>query len=540
MLEVDGLLERRLADFGLSSPRALHENLSVPALVAQAIRRGEGELSSDGALVVLTGARTGRSPNDKFIVEDGEATGDVDFGPLNQPFERAHFTALLSRVVDHLNQRELFVQDASVGADPQYRLGLRLVTSSAWHALFAKNLFRVGASTSPLSDGEPFLILHAREFSASPARDRTHSEAFVILDLTKRIILIGGTRYAGEIKKSVFSVMNVLLPRLGVLPMHAAVNADEAGVGCVFFGLSGTGKTTLSADESRFLVGDDEHGLAPSGLFNFEGGCYAKTIRLSAAAEPGIWQAVHSFGTVLENVVLEPGSGRVDFDSARYTENTRAAYPLSRIENAVPDGRAGDANSVILLTADAYGVLPAVAKLSPEQAMYHFLSGYTAKVAGTEGGVKTPTATFSACFGAPFLPLHPTVYGELFRSEIAARRCPVWLVNTGWFGGVTAGGARIPIDTTRVIVRAIQSGHLEGTARRVDPLFGFEVPRALSGVDPKYFDPQTGWSDVQAFAAASGHLAQAFHENFERFAPGVSPEVCAQKPRLDTWARAAG
>src|SRR5271163_1939919 len=449
----------------------VHRNLSTPQLVEAAIARGEASLADNGALVALTGARTGRSPRDKFTVRDAVTSDTVDWGKVNQPFDPAQFEALLARVVAHMRERDLYVLDLFAGADEHYRLPVQIIAEYAWHALFVKQLF-VRVPAKELANHKPeFTVIAAPEFEAVPERDGTHSSTFIITDFTRRIILIGGTKYAGEMKKSIFGVMNFLLPGRDVFPMHCSANLGDAGDTALFFGLSGTGKTTLSADPCRRLIGDDEHGWSATGVFNFEGGCYAKCIRLSQENEPQIWNAL-GFGSVLENVVLDPVTRTPDYNDDSKTENTRAAYPVDFIDNAVIPGFGGHPKNVVFLTADAFGVLPPVSKLTPEQAMFHFMSGYTAKVAGTEAGVTEPQATFSTCFGAPFMPLPPKVYAEMLGRRLREHNAQCWLVNTGWQGGPYGIGKRMSLPYTRSMVNALVEGRLANVEFEIELSFG--------------------------------------------------------------------
>ncbi len=504
-------------------------NLGRAQLYEEAIRRGEGVLSRDGALIVETGRHTGRAAKDKFIVRDAETESQVWWGAINQPMEEERFSALLADVARHFADREAFLEELVAGADPDYRIAVDVVTERAWHALFARTMLIVPADPARRPESR-FTILHAPSFAADPARHGCRSETVIALDFTRRLVIIAGTAYAGEIKKSVFTILNYLLPPQGVMPMHCSANVGERGDVAIFFGLSGTGKTTLSADPRRRLIGDDEHGWSDNGVFNFEGGCYAKMIRLSAEAEPDIYAAVHRFGAVLENVVFDPEARTIDFDDAALTENTRGAYPLAFIANHVPENRAGHPENIVMLTADAFGVLPPIARLTPEQAMYHFISGYTAKVAGTEMGVTEPQATFSACFGAPFMPRHPGVYGDLLRRRIAERGVNCWLVNTGWTGGPHGVGHRMPIKATRAMLDAALSGALNDVPTRIDPNFGIAVPVAVPGVDSRLLDPRGTWPDPAAYDAKAAELVRLFNENFAQFADAVDEKIRAAAP----------
>ena len=510
-------------------PGRVYSNLPASQLYEQAIRRKEGRLTSGGALACTTGEHTGRSPQDKFLVRDAATEAELWWGPVNRPIEEAQFDAIARDMAAHLNGRDLFVQDCFGGADVEYRLPVRVVTEHAWHSLFARNLLRGDGPAAP-AGAAGFTVIDAPGFRTSPSRHGTRSDVCVAVSFARRLVLIAGTRYAGEIKKSVFTVLNYLLPQRDVLPMHCSANIGGADDVALFFGLSGTGKTTLSSDPDRRLIGDDEHGWSPRGVFNFEGGCYAKMIRLSAAAEPQIFGATSRFGAVLENVVVDPASGAPDFDDTSLTENTRGAYPLSFIDHHVPSGQGGHPRTIVMLTADAFGVMPPVARLTPAQAMYQFLSGYTAKVAGTERGVTEPSAVFSACFGAPFLPLRPAVYASFLGRRIAEHGSRVWLVNTGWTGGPYGTGRRISLAYTRAIITAVLSGALDGAPSTREPFFGLEVPQACPGVPPALLDPRRTWRDVSAYDARARQLAGMFRDNFAQFEPDVSPEVKGAAP----------
>ncbi|HEY8298804.1 MAG TPA: phosphoenolpyruvate carboxykinase (ATP) [Candidatus Baltobacteraceae bacterium] len=495
----------------------VHENLSTAALVEHALRRGEGVLGNDGQLIVDTRPHTGRSPKDKFFVKEPSSEAHIDWGETNRPIDASKFDALWDRVSAYLSERELYSLDCYVGADENFRLPVRVVTEFAWHSLFARDLFIVPPEI-PADFAPAFTVVDAALFEADPARDGTNSSTFVLVNFAKRMILIGGTRYAGEIKKSVFTVMNYLLPLRGALPMHCSANAgSKDGDVAIFFGLSGTGKTTLSADAHRPLIGDDEHGWSADGVFNFEGGCYAKAIRLSQKAEPEIWAASHRFGTVLENVVYDEATRALDLDSEAKTENTRCAYPIEYIPNIVPGSKGGHPRTIIMLTADAFGVLPPISKLSREQAMYHFLSGYTAKVAGTERGVTEPTATFSTCFGAPFMVHHPTVYSKLLGKKIDEHEVVCWLVNTGWTGGPYGVGKRISIAYTRAMIDAIIGGSLAGADFKLEPFFGLHLPVAVPNVPAEVLDPRNLWPDKAAYDLQAKKLAALFAQNFKKF-----------------------
>jgi phosphoenolpyruvate carboxykinase (ATP) len=507
-----------LGGTGLTSALAVHANLKAAPLVALALQRGEGKLSSDGALVVHTGAHTGRSAQDKFIVDEPESSADIWWGSVNQKLSPAGFAALKDHVRSHLQGQVLFTQDLYAGAAPEHRIKVRLVTTHAWHALFARNIFIRPPAAELAAFSPDYVILHAPELALDAAFCGVRSPAAIALSFAEKLIVISGTQYAGEIKKAIFTVMNWLLPAKGGLPMHCSANVGPAGDTALFFGLSGTGKTTLSSDPERRLIGDDEHAWAANGVFNFEGGCYAKVINLRRQAEPEIWAASHRFGTVLENVVVA-ADGSIDLDDDSRTVNTRACYPLDFIANAEPSGQGGAPRNVVMLTADAFGVLPPLARLTPAQAMYHFLSGYTARVAGTEKGLgKEPKATFSACFGAPFLPRAPEVYGRLLMRYLAEQKANVWLVNTGWTGGPYGVGVRISIAHTRALLRAALNGALDKGEFRHDPYFGLSVPRHVDGVPGDVLDPAQAWPDAEAYAAQARHLVKLFEENFAKFA----------------------
>jgi phosphoenolpyruvate carboxykinase (ATP) len=500
--------------------------LAPSALVEQALTRGEGLLTDSGALVAYTGKITGRSPKDRYLVAEAARPDEIWWGPANRPMPPAVFDRLYDKACAYLQNRDLFVVNASACADPKYGLPVRIVAEKAWHALFAQCLLRPATGAAPAwTVGVPSGL------KADPATDGTRSQTFVVLNFERRLVLIGGTEYAGEIKKAVFSVLNYLLPLSGVFPMHCSANVGPAGDTALFFGLSGTGKTTLSADPERRLIGDDEHAWDGQGVFNIEGGCYAKCIRLSQEGEPQIWNAVR-FGSVLENVVVDPKTRRPDYDSDRFTENTRAAYPTAYIGNVEPSGRGGNPGVVLFLTCDAFGVLPPISRLTPEQAMYHFLSGYTAKVAGTEAGVTEPEATFSTCFAAPFLPLHPTRYAAMLHDRLKAHGSQVWLVNTGWTGGPYGVGRRVPLAFTRAMVRAALSGALTNVPATTDPVFGLAVPRECPGVPAELLRPRDAWGDPAAYDAKAKQLAGLFRANFEAYAAQASEAVRQAGPRV--------
>ena len=516
---------------GLAPTGKVHWNHVAPVLVQHAIERKEGQLADMGPFVAVTKPHTGRSPNDKFVVKEPSSEADVDWGKVNQPITPEHFATLRGDVQAYLNaQPDLFVQDLYCGADPKYRLSVRYVSPNAWHMAFVRNMF-VRPELAALADFAPnFTVLHAPEFQADPTKHGTRTGTFIVLNLAERQILIGGTRYAGELKKSMFTVMNYYMPKQDVLSMHCSANIGPSGDTALFFGLSGTGKTTLSADASRSLIGDDEHGWSSEGTFNFEGGCYAKVINLSPEGEPDIYRTTQMFGTILENVVLDPSTRKVKFEDQSITENTRASYPLSYIPNFVPSGRGGHPKNVIFLTADAFGVLPPIARLSREQAMYYFLSGYTAKVAGTERGVTEPQATFSSCFGAVFLVWHPTRYAEMLGRLIDEHKATVWLVNTGWSGGAYGVGKRMKLGHTRAMVHAALDGKLDGIATRTDPVFGLSIPQSVPGVPVEVLDPRGTWSDSGAYDTQAKKLAEMFRANFEKFG-SVASAIRAAGPQ---------
>lgn len=520
-----------LSPEGLTNLGHVHANLPAAALYEHAIRRQEVSIARDGPLVVDTGHYTGRSPEDKFIVREPATEHEVGWGAHNRPFEPERFDGLERRLQAYLQGRDIYVQDCDVGADPTHRLTVRVITESAWHALFARNLFIPQTERAgPAPDTPHYTLLHCPSFQAIPEIDGTRSEVAVLLHLSAKKVLIAGTSYAGEIKKSIFSVMNYELPAAGVLSMHCSANQGADGDTAVFFGLSGTGKTTLSADADRALIGDDEHGWGPDGVFNLEGGCYAKTIRLSPEAEPEIYAATRKFGTILENVTVDPASRHLDLDDDSRTENTRAAYPISHLPNIVDEGMGNHPRVVVMLTADAFGVLPPIAKLTSEQAMYHFLSGYTAKVAGTERGVTEPVATFSTCFGAPFMVRPPGVYAQLFGELLNQHRVRCWLVNTGWTGGPYGTGERMSIDVSRAVVRAAVAGTIDDAPTQTDSLFGFEVPTSVPGVADTLLDPRATWDDPAAYDRQAADLAQRFVDNFAAYADDVKPEIRAAGP----------
>ncbi len=524
-----------LKNQGLTILKHEYWNLGPSMLVEQIVRREEGMLGHLGAVIVNTAPHTGRSPNDKFIVKDPSVADDpIDWGKINHPISPEHFDRLAWKAEAYLQGSDVFVHDLVVGAHPQYQLPIRVITDSAWQSLFARNLFvRIPQERFP--DAVPqFTVISVPGLQADPQTDGTRTGTFIALNFSRRMVIIGGTRYAGEIKKSVFSIMNYLLPPQGVLPMHCSANVGEGGDVALFFGLSGTGKTTLSSDTDRRLIGDDEHGWGEDGVFNFEGGCYAKTIKLRKDLEPMIYDSTRRFGAVLENVCVDPVTRKVNFSDGSITENTRAAYPIEYVPNSVPEGRAGHPNNIFFLTADAYGVLPPLARLSPEQAMYYFLSGYTSKLAGTEKGLGTdPEATFSSCFAAPFLPLNPNVYAHLLGEKISRHQARVWLVNTGWTGGPYGVGERIALPATRAMVRAALNQQLDSIPTRRDPYFGLDIPVECPGVPSDLLDPRKTWPDPAQYDLQAQKLIARFSENFTQFASEVSEQVRMAGPSLE-------
>ena len=531
-MSVDTSSEYGLAAHGIERAARVYWNLGTAALYEEAVRRSEGLVAETGPLVCCTGPHTGRAPNDKFVVREPSTERDVWWGKVNRPFEPERFDALHTEVIRALDGKELFVQDCYAGADPAHQLPVRIVTERAWHSLFARTMFLERPPGSAAATHRPeFTVISAPSVQADPARHGTNSGVFVLLNFARKLVLIGGTSYAGEIKKSIFTVMNYLLPLRDVMPMHCSANVGAAGDVALFFGLSGTGKTTLSSDPARRLIGDDEHGWSGRGVFNFEGGCYAKMIRLSAEAEPQIYATTHRFGTVLENVVLDPVSRQMDLDDDSLTENTRGAYPISFIDNWVPSGQAGHAANIVMLTADAFGVLPPIARLTAPGAMYHFLSGYTAKVAGTERGLTEPQATFSTCFGAPFMVHHPTVYAKILGDRIATHRAKVWLVNTGWSGGPHGVGTRMKIAHTRAMLTAALSGALDDVAYERDPVFNVDVPSSCPDVPTDALRPRDTWTDPTAYDVQARRLAGMFADNFAAFEAEADPAITQAGPR---------
>ena len=519
-----------LEQHGITPSGDVYWNLSGEELVQLAVDRGEGVFSAHGALVTDTGERTGRSPNDKFIVKEPSVANDVNWGKVNVSTDVATFERMRAKVVDFLsNQPSLFVQDLYSGADFEETLPIRVINHHAWHNVFARNMF-IRPDEARLKAHEPqFTVLHAPGLHADPAADGLKSNCFIIVNYGAKEVIIGGTEYAGEVKKSVFSVMNMLLPRKGILPMHCSANTNGENT-AIFFGLSGTGKTTLSADPKRALIGDDEHGWGTNGVFNFEGGCYAKLIDLSEEDEPAIFATTRMRGSVLENIVLD-ANGVPDFFDTSRTQNTRGSYPIEFIENRTLTSTGGHPQNVIFLTCDAFGVLPPISRLTPAQAAYHFISGYTAKVAGTEIGVKEPQATFSACFGEPFMPMHPGVYADLLSDKMAQHASKAWLINTGWSGGSYGEGSRMKIKFTRAMLNAALDGELDNVEFVTDERFGFEIPVSCPGVPAEILQPRATWKDGTAYDTMANKLATMFNENFKRYAEGVSADVNAAAPR---------
>jgi phosphoenolpyruvate carboxykinase (ATP) len=499
----------------LLASTTVHRNLTAPLLVEESLRRNETRMCANGAIVGETGKRTGRSPKDKFTVKDALTADKVNWGSVNQPFSSEQFDALYARVIEYLKGKDLFVQQLFAGADPKYRLPIQVINEYAWHNLFVRQLF-VRPSAEELKAHHPeFTVICAPEFQCDPKRDGTNSDAAIIVDFTRKIVLIVGTKYAGEQKKSIFGVMNFVLPQRNVFPMHCSANVGADGVTALFFGLSGTGKTTLSADPKRGLIGDDEHGWSQTGIFNFEGGCYAKCIRLTKENEPQIWAAIR-FGSVLENVTIDPETRIADYNDQSRTENTRCAYPVEYIDNAVIPGIGGHPKNVVFLTADAFGVLPPISKLSNDQAMYHFISGYTAKLAGTEAGVGSePQPNFSTCFGSPFMPLAPKVYAEMLGQRLKEHNAQCWLVNTGWTGGPYGVGSRMKLSYTRAMVTAALEGKLKNVTK--ESSFGFDIPTEVPGVPSEVLNPRNTWSDKDAYDKQAADLAARFAENIKKF-----------------------
>ncbi len=519
---------------GIQNANTVYWHLTTPMLYEQAVQRREGVMLHLGPLVVRTGDHTGRSPNDKFTVREPTRESDIWWGPVNRAIEQEQFDNLFRGIQAYLQNRDIFVFEGYAGADPRYQMPVRIITEFAWHSLFVRNMFKREFEPETLSRFVPeFTVIDVPQFHADPEFDGTNSQTFILIDFGKKLVLIGGTQYAGEMKKGIFTAMNYYLPKRGVMAMHCSANygKDNDDV-ALFFGLSGTGKTTLSSDPTRTLIGDDEHGWSNDGVFNFEGGCYAKVIKLDPEGEPEIYQTTRLFGTVLENVAYDTLTRRADLDDDSFTENTRSSYPISHIENADLSGIAGHPRDVVFLTADAFGVMPPISRLTREQAQYHFLSGYTAKVAGTERGVTDPKATFSACFGAPFMPLHPGTYARLLAEKIESHDARVWLVNTGWTGGPFGVGSRMKLAHTRAMINAALSGELDDEETYQDPVFGLHVPTRVEGIPNEVLYPRETWDDGEAYDAQAAKLAGMFVENFEQFADGVSKEVLAAGPKV--------
>ena len=528
-------VRNELAELGFRNIDKVYRNLTPPSLYEEAVRRREGSIAYRGPFIVRTGQYTGRSPNDKFIVREATTEKDIWWGSVNRDISEEKFEHLLHRLQAYWQGKDVFIQDCYAGADPEYRISLRVITEDAWHSMFARNMFiRIRDKKEIDAHIADFTVINAPRFTADPATDATNSEAFILVHFARKLIIIGGTSYAGEIKKSIFSTLNYILPQKGVLSMHCSANIGEKGDTAVFFGLSGTGKTTLSADSTRKLIGDDEHGWSDNGVFNFEGGCYAKVIRLSKEAEPEIYKNTQRFGTILENVAMDQYTRRVDLNDAIHTENTRAAYPITDITvpNAELSGTGGHPKNIFMLTADAFGVLPPIAKLTSAEAMYHFISGYTAKVAGTERGVTEPVATFSTCFGAPFMALHPSVYAKLLGQKIAAHDVSCWLVNTGWTGGPYGVGHRMKIQHSRALLTSALQGKLDDAEFIEDPHFRFMIPTSAPGVPDEVMIPRNTWSDQAAYDEKAKYLANLFIDNFKQYESEVSQEIMAASPKV--------
>lgn len=525
-----------LSQHGFAGGRIAYWNLPMEALYEEAIFRGEGATTAGGPLVAHTGKHTGRSANDKFVVRHADSEKNVWWGNYNRPFDGVKFDALYARMVEYLQDKDVFVQDVYAGSDEKYRLNVRFVTEQAWHSMFIRNMFILPETEAEYKNFVPgFTIVCAPSFKADPVVDGTRSETFILLNFERKLAIIGNTLYAGEMKKSIFTLLNYLLPLQGVMSMHcsANVNPNDSNDVALFFGLSGTGKTTLSADPTRRLIGDDEHGWSDDGVFNYEGGCYAKVIGLSQSAEPQIYATTQMFGTILENVAFDPVTRRINLDDDSITENTRASYPMEFIANAVPEKKAGHPKNIIFLTCDATGVMPPIARLSTNQALYQFISGYTAKLAGTEAGMgKEPSATFSACFGGPFMVHHPSKYAELLRQKIEQHGVTCWLVNTGWVGGPYGVGKRISIKYTRALLNAALSGKLDKVKYKQDPVFGFEVPTTCPDVPDEVLDPSSSWSNKGEYDAKYKQLAQKFIDNFVNFEEGTPKEVLDAGPKV--------
>lgn len=521
-----------IENLGITNTGKVHWNYNTAELYEDIIRNNEGFLAHLGPIVVRTGSHTGRAANDKLVVEETGSKDSVWWGKVNKPYAEEQFNLLLRHMQSYLQGKELYVQDCFVCYDPKFRVPIRIITETAWHNLFARNMFITGEREQLVNHIPDFTVIHAPNFKANPKIDGTVSETFIIVNLTRKLVLIGGTSYAGEIKKSIFTMLNYVLPKKNILSMHCSANVGHDNDVALFFGLSGTGKTTLSADPNRKLIGDDEHGWSSDGVFNFEGGCYAKVINLSSESEPEIYATTRLFGTIIENVGVDKATRRLDLYDAEITENTRAAYPLSYIPNALKESMGGHPKNIIMLTADAFGVMPPISKLTPEQAMYHFISGYTAKVAGTEAGITEPQATFSACFGAPFMVLHPACYATLLAENIRKHNVTCWLVNTGWTGGRYGVGKRMKIEYTRTLLNKALDGSLNNVEFEKDPVFGIQVPKSCPGIPDKILKPRETWTDKNEFDQQAQHLAQLFVENFKEFEDKASDDVKAAAPQV--------
>ncbi len=524
---------KQLEEIGVKNIANVYYNLTTPELYEEAIRRREGILSHLGPLVCRTGQHTGRSPNDKFIVEEPTSQDDIWWGKVNQGISDKNFKNIYAKMLAYIQNKDLYIQDCFAGTDPEHRLPIRVITEYAWHNLFARNAFVQAKTKEELENLNPgFTIIQMPSLHADPETDGTNSPVFVVVNYGRKLVIIGGTSYAGEIKKSVFSVMNYLMPQKGIMSMHCSANVGEEDDVAILFGLSGTGKTTLSADPKRKLIGDDEHGWTDKGVFNYEGGCYAKVINLSKEAEPDIFACTKKFGTILENVAIDNETRRLDLNDASLTENTRASYPLTHIDNIEPTGKTGHPKNVIMLTADAFGVLPPISKLTPEQAMYHFISGYTAKVAGTEKGITEPVATFSTCFGAPFMALHPSVYAELLGEKMAKHNSTCWLLNTGWTGGPYGVGSRMKIKYTRAMLNAALHGELDKVEFVEDPIFGLQIPTTCPDVPSEVLNPKNTWDDKEKYDETAKKLAGMFVKNFKEFEEGTSEGIKNAGPKV--------
>ena len=519
---------------GLRNIREVFYNYGTPALYEQVVRRREGLLAHMGPIVVRTGYHTGRSPNDKFLVKEETSDKNIWWGKVNKSMTEEQYNRLFAKMMAYIQGKDLYVEDCFVCADDKYRFPIRVITETAWHNLFARNMFRRYSDPAELEKHNPqFTVIQMPNFHANPQNDGTNSEVFVLINFGKKLVLIGGSSYAGEIKKSIFTILNYLMPMNNVMSMHCSANVGDRGDVALFFGLSGTGKTTLSADPTRKLIGDDEHGWSEEGVFNYEGGCYAKVIRLSEEAEPDIYQTTRMFGTILENVQIDAQTRRIDLNDDTFTENTRAAYPITHINNIVEAGKAGHPENIVMLTADAFGVLPPISKLTTEQAMYHFISGYTAKVAGTEKGVTEPKATFSTCFGAPFMVWHPTVYAKLLGEKIKKHKAKCWLVNTGWTGGPFGVGTRMKIQYTRAMLNAALDGKLDKVEYDIDPIFNLQIPKSCDGVPSDVLNPRNTWKDKNAYDEMSKKLAGMFVNNFKEYEAETEKEIAAAGPKLN-------